>query len=99
CLSFRHLHDTIEQLVAHIPGLAELYSYDAALQIGAKLDLKPDVVYLHRGTRDGARNLGLPFRKATLDVGCLRRELSLLVPYEIEDFLCIYKDYLIEGMA
>jgi hypothetical protein len=99
CRSFQELHETIDRLVSQVPGLGELYSYDITLQIGAKLGLKPDEVYLHCGTRTGARNLGLPHRRNTIDLGRLRPELSGLTPYEIEDFLCIYKDYLTLGMA
>jgi hypothetical protein len=99
CSSFAQLHETVDRLVAHIPDLGELYSYDTALHIGAKLGLTPDVVYLHCGTRVGARNLGLPHRRRTLDLDCLRAELLALAPYEIEDFLCIYKSFLSEGMA
>ena len=39
--------------------LGELTVYDVAHRIGAYLQLEPDVVYLHRGTRIGARYLGL----------------------------------------
>ena len=65
--------------------------YDTVLRIGAKLDLFPDRVYLHCGTREGARALGLKWRDPWLKVDELPRELRRLKPHEIEDFLCIYK--------
>lgn len=97
CRSFRQLHETVDRLVALIADLAELYSYDTALHIGAKLGLEPDMIYLHRGTRVGARNLGLPHRQPTIEPRLMRPELRVLAPYEIEDFLCIYKNYLSVG--
>ena len=77
-----------------IRGLAELYYYDTALRIGASRSLMPKHVYLHRGTRDGARALGLDWRADLLDPRALPKELAVLEPHEIEDFLCIYKDQL-----
>ena len=95
CHSFHQLHDLICQLVARARGLGELYCYDTALRIGAKLDLLPQKVYLHRGTREGARALGRnDYKAATIDPRTLPRELSQLEPHEIEDFLCIFKDCL-----
>ena len=54
----------------------------------------PERVYLHRGTRKGARALGLDWRADSLDPRVLPKELADLEPREIEDFLCIYKDCL-----
>jgi hypothetical protein len=44
---------------------------------GAFLDLSPEFVYLHCGTRDGARALGL--------LRCLSAD-------DLESFLCTFKD-------
>jgi hypothetical protein len=82
-------------LLGRVRGLGELYCYDTALRIGAKLELLPQMVFLHRGTRDGARALGhTDYRSANIDPHTLPRELHQLHPYEIEDFLCIFKDCL-----
>jgi len=98
--SFQELHETVDRTVRHIPYLGELYSYDTALHIGAKLKQEPiDEVYLHSGTRVGARNLGLDYRHPTISLTSLRPELRVLSAREIEDFLCIFKDHLHEGMA
>jgi hypothetical protein len=94
CGSFDQLHNVIREHVNGIRGLAELYYYDTALRIGARLSLMPKRVYLHRGTRDGARALGLDWRADSLDPCALPKELAVLEPYEIEDFLCIYKAWL-----
>jgi hypothetical protein len=66
--------------------------YDIAHRIGAYLGKPPALVYLHRGTKKGAANLG--FRGETLDPAMLPSPFSRLTPSEIEDCLCIYKDEL-----
>jgi hypothetical protein len=94
CDSFDQLHNLIKEHLKGIRGLAGLYYYDTALRIGASLRLMPKRVYLHSGTRDGARALGLDSRADSLDPRALPKELGVLEPYEIEDFLCICKDKL-----
>jgi hypothetical protein len=81
----------VKKTVSRIPDLGELYYYDTALHIGAKLGLMPVKVYLHAGTKDGARRLKLSCRNKTIDFDQLPIELRCLAPYEIEDFLCIFK--------
>ena len=90
---FDELFALIDPALEPIPGLGELYVYDTSLRIGAKLNLFPDKVYLHAGTRLGARALGLR-AAATLDVSQLPKEFRSLRPHEIEDVLCIFKDEL-----
>lgn len=75
-------------------GIGELTVYDTALRIGAKLGLLPKKVYLHAGTRAGARALGLNWKATSLAVRELPSELLTLTPHEIEDCLCIFKDKL-----
>jgi len=94
CDSFDKLHNLIKEHLNGIRGLRGLYYYDTALRIGASLRLRPERVYLHRGTRDGARALGLDYRADSVDPRALPKELAVLEPHEIEDFLCIYKDQL-----
>lgn len=55
---FDDLLTLLEQLLIPIKGLGELYVYDTALRIGAKVGLLPRRVYLHAGTRVGAKALG-----------------------------------------
>ncbi|MEO0269567.1 MAG: hypothetical protein ABIN73_07505 [candidate division WOR-3 bacterium] len=53
----------------------------------------PDKVYLHAGTKEGAKNLGLNTKgKKALQINELPKELKDLSPIEIEDILCIYRD-------
>lgn len=68
-----HLIDTALET---IPGLGELYVYDTTLRIGAKLNLFPDKVYLHAGTRLGATALGLRTAAALKSPNC-RRNFAL----------------------
>jgi len=90
---FSELFHLIDAALEPIPGLGELYVYDTSLRIGAKLNLFPKKVYLHAGTRTGARALGLR-NSAALDVSQLPKEFRLLKPHELEDVLCIFKDEL-----
>jgi hypothetical protein len=91
--SFGDLFELVEQISGPIPRVGELAVYDTALRIGARFGHEPSKVYLHRGTRDGAKALlGINGRRKTLEVGELPPPLRTLTPREIEDALCIYKD-------
>ncbi|HQM80509.1 MAG TPA: hypothetical protein PLX02_02700 [Syntrophorhabdaceae bacterium] len=74
-----------------IPGIGELAVYDTALRIGAFLRIEPSKVFLHAGTRTGARALGLETSAEFLEVSSVPSEFQVLKPSEIEDVLCIYK--------
>ncbi|ROH88798.1 hypothetical protein ED208_13375 [Stagnimonas aquatica] len=97
--SFDQLLDFIETVVGRphededrVHGVNEMYYYDAACAIANQLGLDIDAVYLHRGTREGAINLGLDGRLRSLKVSTLPEPLQQLAPGEVEDFLCVYKD-------
>jgi hypothetical protein len=51
-------------------------------------------VYLHAGTRRGARALGLDHGSDSVSPNQLPPALRRLQPHEVEDVLCIYKDWL-----
>jgi hypothetical protein len=87
---FAKLHSAIEKLIGDMHGIGELCVYDIAHRIGAFRRLKPTLVYLHRGTREGAHALG--FHGDTLDPALLPPAFSRLTPAEIEDCLCIFKN-------
>ena len=91
CTSFEDILELVQ--VNSVPGFGPLAQYDTSLRLGAWLSIRPTTVYLHAGTRVGARKIGLDDKKRgyiTLDqVPPALRELE---PYEIEDVLCIYKD-------
>jgi hypothetical protein len=90
-LTFDEFHSVVEKATGHIHMIGELAVYDTALRIGAFLGTEPERVYLHRGTRDGARALGLGRGRKSLEVDELPAEFRRLRPYEVEDCLCIYK--------
>ena len=95
CTTFAALHDIISSAASRIRGVGALTVYDVAVRIGCFKKLKPEMVYLHAGTREGAQNLGLDYKKPTLAVDhTLPEPLRKLAPAHMEDFLCIYKSKL-----
>jgi len=89
--SFHELHAFLVSLFAPVRGLGDLYVYDTTLRLGSYLKLSPKHIYLHAGTRAGARALGLSLSEGFVRVSSLPKAIQVLEPYEIEDFLCIYK--------
>jgi hypothetical protein len=73
--------------------------YDTAVRIGAKLDMSPDRVYLHAGTRAGARVLGLEWRADSVELSALPSAFRGLPGFEVEDILCIYKHDLLRVVS
>jgi hypothetical protein len=91
CGTFDELHDVVYRMTNGVKGLAKLYAYDTAYLIGIRLGLPPKRVYLHAGTREGAKALGFSGNSLYLEPSQLPKELWALKPYEMEDFLCIYE--------
>lgn len=89
--TFEQLHQVISSKIGAIHGIGELTIFDTSVRIGAKLKLEPKVVFLHAGTRQGARALGLDWHKKFIGRETLPREFEPLSACEIEDVLCIYK--------
>ena len=89
---FDELLDLVETAVQDVPGIGELYVYDTSLRLGARLNLEPTKVYLHSGTRIGARALGLNGKAESLRTTELPKAFRELRPHEIEDVLCIFKN-------
>jgi hypothetical protein len=92
--SFTDLITRVRTAVRPVHGIGELYVYDTAFRLGAHLELLPKKVYLHAGTRQGARALGLDHRSGSLLPEHLPILLQRLKPHEMVDVLCIYKDWL-----
>jgi hypothetical protein len=92
--TFESLHEIVRRRIGNIRGIGELAVYDTALRIGAYLSLSPTSVFLHAGTRDGARALGFDAGTTMLQVNSLPTALRKFQPHQIEDILCIYKDQL-----
>lgn len=89
--TFEALHNTVAAVIWPIHGIGELTIYDTALRIGANLQLEPTVVFLHAGTREGARHLGLSVSRKFIPVAEFPRAFQELKPRQIEAILCIYK--------
>ncbi|MDR0776086.1 MAG: hypothetical protein LBE81_05550 [Azonexus sp.] len=89
--SFEDLYEVVAATIQSISGIGELTIYDTALRIGAFLRLEPAKVFLHAGTRSGARALGLRTSAAFLEMSSIPSVLQVFKPSEVEDVLCIYK--------
>lgn len=93
--NFKDLHTVVQRVGRDEKYIGELTIYDTALRIGAKLAKTPEDVYLHAGTRKGAKMLGLNVKAECLPLDAFPKEFHRLEPHEIEDVLCIYKDDLV----
>lgn len=93
CKTFHELHSLLLQLLGGVRGLGELYCYDTALRLGASRGHAPEFIYLHRGTRWGAKALGLDSSASYIALHRLPAPLRELPPHEAEDFLCIYREH------
>ena len=89
--TFAGLFQVIDDTLRPIHGVGELMVYDTALRLGAYRGVAPGHVYLHAGTRVGARALGLDSARQSITVSELPSQLRRLRPDQIEDVLCIYK--------
>lgn len=88
--SFAEIHRAVENEIGSVKGIGTLTVYDIAHRIGVHFRKVPDRVYLHAGTRVGARTFGLG--GDSFDPTLLPKAFARLAPSEIEDCLCIYKD-------
>lgn len=91
--SFDAVLAIVTQQLREVRGSGELYRYDTAFRIGAYLRRYPTRVYLHAGTRAGARLLHLEFKKEALEMSEVPVALRRRKPHEVEDILCIYKSW------
>jgi hypothetical protein len=51
CSSFDELFQMVDNAIGGIHGIGPLTVYDTACRIGEYLNLKPEKIYLHAGTR------------------------------------------------
>lgn len=92
CKTFDELLTLIEDRTSSIDRFGVLAVYDTSLRLGAYLDLWPEVVYLHAGTKKGCKALGVVTKGGTVEMEKLPKAVRVLEPYLAEDFLCIFKD-------
>ena len=91
--SFEELIELVNGLIRPIDRIGELAVYDTALRIGARFGLEPEKVYVHSGTRDGARKLDSDLaNRETIEMDELPAPIRKLKPREAEDFLCVYQE-------
>jgi hypothetical protein len=90
--SFEELIELVDHLIRPLDRVGELVVYDTALRIGARFGLEPKKVYVHCGTRDGIRKLGLDSRRDTIEMDEIPAPIWKLEPREAEDFMCAYDD-------
>lgn len=91
CRDFEQLLQIVTE--NSIRGFGKLACYDTAHRIGAHCALKlaPNRVYLHCGTRLGAKWLGIDARRPWISKDDLPRELQVLTAADAENFLCVYE--------
>jgi hypothetical protein len=92
CKIFEELFEITEGVKKSTKGLGDLWSYDTALRIGISLGIYPTEVYIQAGVKNGLKKL---FPEKTpkgrsLPLSIFPKELQILAPYEIENFLCIW---------
>lgn len=92
--TFKELHKKTCEIGNNEPGIGKLTCYDTATRIGYKLCLYPEYVYLHAGTKDGAKKLlkSNYVNKLTIPKSFFPKEFEGLSCDEIEDILCIFKN-------
>ncbi len=94
CETFAEILALVEASTAGVRRFGRLAVYDTACRLGVYLGVEPEAVYLHAGTADGAKALGLGTSRGYLEMDELPAPFRLLEPWECEDFLCIYKSRL-----
>ncbi len=91
CSDFEELYGTVSRRIRDIHMIGDLTIYDIAHRIGVNLGIQPQSVYLHRGTAEGIRILGLLGFNGRLDVDDLPEAFRQLSPNEIEGCLYLFK--------
>ena len=95
CQDFKSIIDKVRKLASDIYGIGELTIYDTATCIGCPLGVYPDEVFIHAGTKVGARALDVKGNVVSKDKFVkVCKAFEKLSPIQIEDFLCIYSSCL-----
>jgi hypothetical protein len=99
---FHSVFTLVEKAFRRVWGAGELMTYDTADRLALRRGFAPNLVYLHAGTRTGARRLCGPFKRHeawSIFAHQLPYELHGLSTREAEDVLCIYKDHFFDTEA
>lgn len=93
--TFHQLWSAIGKILEYVSGTGELYLYDTALRIGFFMNLLPIKIYLHIGTRLGAKALNIDIVNRIAiersELIAIYPEFEMLETYELEDVLCQFK--------
>jgi hypothetical protein len=91
---FHNVYSVFKEETKNHYMVSSLTAYDVAQRICSIYGIEPKFVYLHTGTTDGAKNLGISIRrKEYLKLNELPNWITAsLGPADIENFLCIFKD-------
>ncbi|GFE65130.1 hypothetical protein [Litoreibacter roseus] len=93
---FDELYELVRPIKDRIHGVGPLLHYDVCLRIATGfLEVKPELIYVHAGAKEGARALGLNTSNGKLKKDDFPAEVKRLDSAEdIEVFLCVKKDAL-----
>lgn len=92
CKDFESIYKQVEEFAKRFRGIGKLTIYDTATCIGCPKKLYPEIIYIHCGTAEGAKALGIEdsiAKKEKFVEVC--KAFEKLEPIQIEEFLCIYK--------
>lgn len=95
--NFLELFWVVEKAFDKIDGAGELAVYDAADRLGHYFNHTPTLIFMHAGTRKGARKIRGPYRREeawAMHARELPDGLKELTCRGAEDVLCSYKDEL-----
>jgi hypothetical protein len=91
CKSFEEILVITDEVSKQIYRLGPLWSYDTALRIGFQKEIYPKNVYLQAGVKNGYKKVFNQNPKNRFEEkNKFPKELQILEPYEIENFLCIW---------
>jgi hypothetical protein len=84
---FHELFTLVKGMANRMGGLGEVWVYDVSVRIAAYLGKAPDRIYLHGGTREGARAFKIASTRESISKFELPRPLRKMPCHMIEDFL------------
>jgi len=91
CRNFEEILSITDKITNQIYRLGPLWSYDTALRIGFQKKLYPKNVYIQAGVKKGYKKIFNQNSKNRFEEkNNFPKELQILEPYEIENFLCIW---------
>jgi hypothetical protein len=101
CKKFEEIMAITDKVMKEVERLGPLWSYDTALRIGFHLKVYPTDVYIQAGVKKGYKKIFNENSKNRFEnKDKFPKELQVLEPYEIENFLCIWgNDKLIKKLC